>query len=237
MDAAPFGDAQRPPREPWVAGCLPQPSRARERVRRTRPSTPLLSILPQRLPYLCQLGAPLLWAVATLFPHGQPSHRSQESCQKDEAEDEHNFPSNHRHLFLPLSPHLARPGQAARQRARPEATKPALPRESERSGEKNKTITITIIYKVSQAGGAVPRGCGQGPRQGLPARAAPLPLISLAVSRARFGVATPPGSPPVPLMLKDNSEKLHKCVRGGRSGGGEREGFASPPPFLILSAI
>lgn len=36
-----------------------------------------------------------------------------------------------------LSPHLARPGQAARQHARREATNPVLPRESERSGGKN----------------------------------------------------------------------------------------------------
>lgn len=63
-----------------------------------------LSILPQRLPYLGQLGAPLPRAAAALPPHGQPSHRSQESCQEDEAEDKHDFPSQQRHLSLPLAP-------------------------------------------------------------------------------------------------------------------------------------
>lgn len=51
----------------------------------------------------------------------------------------------------------------------------------------------------------------------------------------------PRARPPVPLMLKDNPEKLHKCVReegvGMEMGMGGGEGFASPPPFLILSAI
>lgn len=100
---------------------------------------------------------------------------------------------------------------------------------SERSS-KNVKKYVSYIYKPPEPGNAV--FPGQGPGKGPPARATPLPLIALAVCRAPSAVAAPPGRLPV-LMLKGNSEKLHKCVQGEREG----ESFGSPPHFLILSAI
>lgn len=180
------------------------------------------SVFPQRSPYLRQLGAPLLRAIAAVFPpHGQPSHRSQESCQEDESEDEHDFPSNQRHLSLPLSPPRAsRTGGLA---PRPPSMLQIL--SSERSSKDVNIYIYIYIYMYINHRSREAR-CPAA-RAGSAGRATPLPLIALAVCRALSAAAAPPARLPV-LMLKGNSEKLHKCVRGGREGGRERASAPHP---------